>query len=152
MTLGNWVPPVRMLQMEVNEYWAIACLFYVCAVHFAVVQIIRAVFMHETFKVAAADDDLMIMQKQRQLKKHVTDMTRFFEEADESGDGFVSFEEFTEMTKDPRVKMWLAAMDFDASNAQRVFELIEGDDGDNRLSAEELVHGVAMLRAEPFSF
>lgn len=50
------------------------------------------------------------------------------------------------MTKDPRVKMWLAAMDFDASNAQRVFELIEGDDGDDKLSAEELVNGVAKLK------
>ena len=41
-----------------------------CVVTFAMIQIIRAVFMHETFKVAAADDDLVIMQKERQMEKH----------------------------------------------------------------------------------
>merc|ERR1719215_1101365 len=90
----------------------------------------------------------MIMQKERQLQRYVRDMNRFFAEADDSGDGLLSLEEFQNICKDPRVKSWLAAMDLDASNAESVFELIEGlaGDGDNRLSAEELVHGVARIK------
>ncbi len=36
--------------------------------------------------------------------KHVKNMVRLFEEADESGDGMLSFEEFADIIQDPRVK------------------------------------------------
>merc|ERR1740130_311804 len=71
-------------------------------------------------------------------------MDRFFREADESGDGFLTLEDFETMTADPGVKMWLAAKDFDIGNVKLVFELL--DDGDHRLTAEEVVHGVARLK------
>merc|ERR1719326_1446542 len=71
-------------------------------------------------------------------------MDRLFEEADESGDGFISLEEFENITSDPRMKTWLTAMDFEVSNAKLVFELI--DDGDRKLSATELAQGVHRLK------
>ena len=40
----------------------------------------------------------------------VSHMNRFFQEADESGDGYVTLAEWQEMVKDPRVKTWLSAM------------------------------------------
>jgi len=143
LTLGNWHPPVRLLQ-QVNEWWIIPCLVYIVVVWFAVMQVIRAVYIQETFKVAASDDEMMIKQKNRQIRMHAANMDRFFKEADESGDGFLSYGEFRRITQDVRVKTWMAAMDFDTSNAQLVFDLL--DDGDHKLSAEEVVQGVAKLK------
>lgn len=145
MTLGNWVPSIRLLQEEVSEWYGPVFLIYLCIVNFAVVTIIRAVFMHETFKVAASDDDLMILQKDRQVTRHIQNMDRFFKEADVSGDGYLSYDEFADVTRDPRVKSWLSAMDFDASNAKQVFELLD-EDGSLRLSAVEVVTGVGRLK------
>jgi len=143
-TLGNWVVPLRLLHENVSEAYGPVLLIWLCVVNFAVVQVIRAVFMHETFKVASSDDDLMIMQKARQMKKHSSAMQRFFAEADESGDGQLSLDEFIQITSDPRVKVWLGAMDLDISDAGLVFQLMGNKDG--QLSAQELVQGVSKLK------
>merc|ERR1712048_1042668 len=105
----------------------------------ALVRVMTGIFMFETFKAAAADDELMIMQKEAQQKMHASKMQHLFEEADEEGDGFLSYEEFLEIVEDVRVKTWLNAMDIDIADATVAFDLL--DDGDQKLSAEELVHG-----------
>lgn len=144
MTLGNWVPPLRLLQENVSEWYGPLLLVYVVLVNFAVVQVIRGVFMHETFTIANLDDSIMVMQRERQVASHVTKMKMLFEEADKSGDGYLSYEEFDEVSKDPRIRTWLSAMGFDVSDTPLVFELL--DDGDHMLTAEELVKGVAILK------
>lgn len=144
LTLGNFFPPIEILRDEVSEWYAIWFILYICLVNFAMCQVIRSVFISETLKSVSSDDDLMIMEKERQMKKHACDMDRFFREADDSGDGFLSFDEFEAMVKNPRVKSWLAAMDFNIENVKLVFDLL--DDGDNKLTADEVVHGVAKLK------
>jgi len=144
MTLGNWVPPVRLLQDRVNEAYGPLLLLYVGLVHFAVVQVIRGVFVHETFQVANLDDDMMVLQRERMVKKHAEKMSVFFSLADTSGDGFLSFEEFDAILEDKKIQMWLSAMGLDVQNARLAFELL--DDGDNKLSADDLIQGVSLLK------
>ena len=115
MTLGNWGPPVLLVQNHVNEAYGPLLLIYVGLVHFSVVQVIRGVFMHETFQVAALDDDIMVMQRNRQVRMHQDKMERLFKEADASGDGYLSFQEFDNITKDEKIEMWLSAMGLDVS-------------------------------------
>lgn len=144
VTLGNWVPVARFLHENISEWFGPCMLIYRCIVGFAFVKVITGIFINETFKVAAADDELMIMQKERQIRKHVEKMHLLFMEADDSGDGYLSKEEFYEVMKDPRVKSWLAAMDLEVRDAELVFNLV--DDGDAKISAEELVHGFSRLK------
>ena len=147
MTLGNWVVPLRELQENVSEWYGLVILVYVCVVSFAIIQVTRAVFMEQTFRVAASDEDLVIMKEERAIEKHIRDMSRFFTEGDESGNGFLSLDEFKSITADPRVKAWLSTIGIDMSNgsAEHVFELIEGEE-DGHISAEELVQGMAKLK------
>lgn len=144
LTLGNWVPVTRFLHEHVHETLGLLCLAYLCFVGFAFMRVITGVFLHETFKVASTDDELMIMQKNRQIEKHIEKMKRLFAEADDSGDGFLSHDEFLDVMSDPRVLSWLAAMELDVRDAELVFCLV--DDGDNKISAEELVNGFARLK------
>merc|ERR1712232_589963 len=90
------------------------------------------------------NDDIMIMQKDRATRKHVTKMTQLFKEADESGDGYLSFDEFQEVLSDPRVKTWLAAQELEVRDVELVFSLVGS--GRGVITAEELVVGFAKLK------
>merc|ERR1712061_701257 len=107
-------------------------------------MVIRGIFLHETFNVAAQDDQVMILKRQRQVANFVKKMTLLFHELDDSKDGNLSFDEFETLTADPRMKAWLGAMEFDVHDAQLAFRLL--DDGDNSLTADELVKGIARLK------
>lgn len=88
----------------------------------------------------------MILQRERNLAKYSEKMDMLFSEADVSGDGFLSQQEFKDVMKEPRVKAWLQAMELDVTVADidLVFKLM--DDGDRRISAEELVQGFSQLK------
>jgi len=145
MTLANWPPVARLLLENVTEFWVPVCLFHKLTMGFAVVGVINGVLMQETFKVAHMDDTVMVREKQRAMRTHLAKMSLLFDEADTSGDGRLDLEEFKSILDDYEVKIWLAAMDLDVSDVEELFQML--DDGqDGRLSAEELVRGVAKLR------
>jgi len=144
MTLANWPPICRLLVNNVSEWWMIFCLLHKLTMGFAVIGVINGVLMQETFRVAHTDDNVMVREKQRAMRVHTTKMKALFDDADTSGDGKLDIEEFKAILLDSDVKIWLAAMDLDASDAEELFEML--DDGDGRLTAEELVIGVSKLR------
>merc|ERR1712137_518338 len=74
------------------------------------VRVITGVFLHETFQVAALDDDLMIVQRARMLSKHQKKMEQLMKYADDSRDGVVERCEFTTALSAPRIRAWLSAM------------------------------------------
>jgi len=144
VTMGNWVPICRLLNEHVSEWFSLFFLLYRCLVGFAVMNVIRGVFLHETFKVAQSDEEIMIMQKERATRKHVQNMELFFQEADADGDGYIKMEEFKEMVADRRVKLWLAAMEIEMHDVEEVFDLL--DDGDGMISMSELVRGFGRIK------
>ena len=112
---------------------------------FTVIGVINGVLLQETFKVAHHDDVVMVRTKQRAMRSHVEKMQTLFAAADVSGDGQVSLEELRSLMKEhPDARTWLAALDLEINDLEEVFALL--DDGDGKLTADELVHGVAKLR------
>jgi hypothetical protein len=144
LTLGNWTPITRFLHESVSEWFGMVIMAYHCIVSFAVVMVIRGVFLHEVFEAAESDDDLMILRQMRRKAKISKKMHTLFHEADETGNGYVSHDEFIEVMKDDRVKAWLAAMDLEVSDADVVFEMV--DRGDHRISVVEFVDGLTRLK------
>merc|ERR1712232_320894 len=78
VTLGNYVPIARTLHESVSEWFVLIFIVYRMLVNFALLKVINGIFMHETFRVAAADDDIMIMQKNRKAEMHIKKMTALF--------------------------------------------------------------------------
>merc|ERR1719502_937014 len=105
ITLGNWVPIARLL-LGVSEWFMIFSLIHKLTMGFAVISVINGIFIQETFKVAACDDTLMLMQKQRAIRVHTKKMKLLFEAADESGDGNLDIDEFREILKKAQVRTW----------------------------------------------
>merc|ERR1712137_885311 len=144
LSLGNWIPVSRFLIEDISEWLCLLALAYKLVVGFAVIRIISGVFLHETFKSAATDDALMVMQKKRLMEKHARKMRQFIQKADMSGDGALSREEFKGVLKSEDVKAWFAAQEIDAADADLLFSLL--DTGDEELTADELVVGVTRLK------
>eukprot|EP00929_Paragymnodinium_shiwhaense_P103177 TRINITY_DN6648_c0_g5_i1.p1 TRINITY_DN6648_c0_g5~~TRINITY_DN6648_c0_g5_i1.p1 ORF type:complete len:719 (-),score=134.08 TRINITY_DN6648_c0_g5_i1:115-2271(-) len=145
VTLGNWVPISRSLIDNISEMWMIFFLGYRTVVGFAVLKVMTGIFIAETFRVASTDDDIMIMQRERQVKTHIKRMTTLLHEADDSQDGCLDMEEFRDILSDSRVQKWLAAQEIEVKDADLVFQMVDFN-GDGRLSVEDLVRGFARLK------
>merc|ERR1712190_220532 len=110
ITLGNWPPACRVVTENVTEWFMLFALFHKLTVGFAVVGVINGVFMQETFRAAATNDRIMIMQKTRAATAHCNKMRKLFQQADTSGDGYLNLEEFKKVLQDASVRVWLASM------------------------------------------
>ncbi|CAE7190439.1 SCN11A, partial [Symbiodinium pilosum] len=133
LTLANWTIVGRSLQENVSEYFAVFNVAYKLVVGFAAVGIINAVFMQETFKVASSDDNVMMRQKERDLRLHTKKMQTLFDAADESGDGVIDIDEFRKIFELPEIRTWLSAQELPVQNPDLLFTLL--DDGDGGLTA-----------------
>eukprot|EP00811_Abedinium_folium_P028000 NODE_4298_length_1908_cov_8.839978.p1 GENE.NODE_4298_length_1908_cov_8.839978~~NODE_4298_length_1908_cov_8.839978.p1 ORF type:complete len:587 (+),score=126.73 NODE_4298_length_1908_cov_8.839978:1-1761(+) len=145
LTMGNWAPAMRLLTDNLHEAYGHCIIAYRMVVGFAMIRVIGGVFLHETFSVAASDDELMVLNKKRVQAKHTAKMKRFLLLADDGNDGSVSLEEFTQVLTAPEMRTWFAAQDLDVGDAELLFTLID-DDGDGDLTIDELTAGVARLK------
>merc|ERR1719221_773393 len=71
-------------------------------------------------------------------------MRRLVATADITGDGTIDIEEFRNIFKDPGLQKWFASMEFVPKDVDPLFHLM--DDGDGKLSADEVIKGVAHLK------
>merc|ERR1719188_270843 len=144
ITLGNWVPPARKLMDAQSEWWGIFIVVYRCMFCFAVVNVIRAVFITETNRVAAGDDEVAMMNKERAQKSYLAKVRDLFDELDDSGDGKVSWEEFQQLMTDKVMMTFLGTLDLEATDLENLFKLL--DDGDGKVGHDEFIQGVMSLR------
>jgi len=144
LTLGNWMPPCRALVEHVNEWYMIFFLTHKFVIGFSVTSVITAVFIQETFNVATSDDQIMLNNTTRAMRKHEKKMTDLFIHADSDGSGTLDREEFLGVLQDPVVKKWLASMDLHVDDGNVLFELCDG--GDGTVTATQLVRGAGQLK------
>merc|ERR1712087_209343 len=64
--------------------------------------------------------------------------------ADENGDGTVDLDEWMRVCEDPWVQAWLTSQEIRIGDAVRVFRTL--DDGDGKLTADELINGTVALK------
>eukprot|EP00929_Paragymnodinium_shiwhaense_P055256 TRINITY_DN27696_c0_g1_i2.p1 TRINITY_DN27696_c0_g1~~TRINITY_DN27696_c0_g1_i2.p1 ORF type:complete len:378 (+),score=65.28 TRINITY_DN27696_c0_g1_i2:183-1316(+) len=145
LTMGNWVPISRTVIENVSEWWMVFFVIYRTIVGFAVLKVVTAIFNAETFRVTQMDDDVMVMHKERQIALHASRMHQLLLEGDQSQDGFLSLEEFVDLLHDKNVQKWLAAQEIELTDVELAFRLID-EEGDGRVSPEELVRGLARLK------
>merc|ERR1719469_1384804 len=85
-----------------------------------------------------------MMQKERATKLHSRKMRKLFQHADDDENGALSLAEFRDVMDDKAVRTWLSSMELEVADVDTLFSLL--DDGDGRLTAEELVVGVMRLK------
>jgi len=144
VTFGNWVPICRFLYNNVDSKYALGFMVYQLVMKIAVIRVMYGVFLKVTFDCASSDDEAVIAKKRRENRKFAEQMRSLMTKFDTSKDGYMSRDEFRTIENDVRVTTWLSAMELEMHDAELVFDL--ADDGDGRLSVEELAHGFTILR------
>jgi len=144
ITFAGHAPVTRAVLENVGEGSAFALLVFKLIVSLSIMKVITGVFLHETFKVCSEDDELMIVQRQRVVNQHRKKMKRLFSNLNRDGDDALSWDEFEELMNDNWLRQWLQSMEIDTNHLRRLWALL--DNGDGRLTADELILGVGRLK------
>jgi len=144
ITLANWAPSCRLLTNKVSEWYGVFYVFYKVTAGFAVMKVITGVFLHETFKVAHSDDEMMVIEKERQQMQYVDKLRALFAKADQSGDHCITWDEFQTVLSEKDARIYLAAMEVDVVDLDHLFQLL--DDGDGSMNFDEFALGVKQMK------
>merc|ERR1719282_1832876 len=74
LTLANWPPISRMLYENVSQWFILITILHKLTIGFAVVGVINAVFIQETFNAAQEDDEIMLRRAQNASRTHARKM------------------------------------------------------------------------------
>merc|ERR1719450_1424928 len=115
LVLANWPPICRFLMEDLHEAFMVPVVLYRVVMGLAVLGVIAAVFMQETFKVVNNSDHIMVRNKQRAMNRHRKKMKILFDMADADNSGMIGRQEFLDVMADVDVRTWLDSMDIDIS-------------------------------------
>eukprot|EP00415_Alexandrium_ostenfeldii_P001167 UN1167 len=146
LTLGNWAPPSRVLMSKVSQWWGLFIVFYRLVLCFCLVNVANAVFITETNRVAAADDEVIMMRKERSKRAATERLEDLFHELDDSGDGIVTWDEFQISLGDPVMRQFLATLDLEVGDLEELFRLL--DNGTGRVVCSDFVRGINTIRGQ----
>jgi len=144
ITLGNWVVVCRLLMKDVSEWYGLFFVFYRCMFIFGAVKVITAVFIAQTNRAMAKDDDMVVMLQEQERTAFRMKLEEMFNALDTSRDGYLSWTEFQVITTSPHWRAWGDRLGLPMSDLANLFELLAGDD--DSVSASEFFQGVQRLR------
>jgi len=144
ISLGNWVVPCRALTEGVDEMWMLWFLVYRCMFCFALMRVITAVFITETNRVLANDDELTLMKQRREQMEYTKKLTNMFKTIDVDGDGFLSWYELQKLMADEETAEFITTLGFQCHDFEKLFWLI--DEGEMQIPIEKFVSKVGKLK------
>ncbi|CAE7032049.1 Scn2a [Symbiodinium natans] len=141
---ANWGPPCRALVDNVDEAFSLFFLIYRCMIGFAVLNVVNAVFVQQTMLLASNDEDLAFKQKQKDWDWYSKKVRRLFGAIDTSGDGSITFDEFSNLVQSPKLKFWMSQLELEYHDLLGLFEML--DDGDGEISIDEFLESARRLK------
>ncbi|CAJ1357030.1 unnamed protein product [Effrenium voratum] len=147
---ANWAPPCRVLIDNVSEWYSLVFIIYRCFVGFAVLNVVNAVFVQSTMKVAQADDDFIAREKRKAEESYHRKVTSLFRQVDTSGDGKIDVREFKRLLRAPKLQVWLSQLDIETTDLWGLFKML--DQGDGEISLEEFEAGTMRIKGLARSF
>lgn len=84
------------------------------------------------------------MEKKRKKIRELKHLRALFAHADRDGGGTLSMDEFQDVLKQHRVRTMLSILEIDTSDAEGLFHLLDG--GDGQIYMDEFVQGVMRVR------
>jgi len=127
--LGNWVVSCRLLYENVSVWYGVFYILYRCCFMFAIIKVITAVFIAETTKSAANDSDLALMRHRKETNAFSAKLRRIFTKLDDSGDGLVTWAEFSPVLSDVHLQTYLRTLGIETHDLEHLFEALQSGDG-----------------------
>merc|ERR1719350_1231247 len=129
---------------NVDPLWGLFFVIYKCTIGFAVVQVIVSVFIQQTFKIAARDDDIMIQEKMAASAATLGSLEKLFDHLDAFRDGRVSRQEWDTTITSSRIKAWFKAMDIDVHDVEELYEIL--DDGSGSMKKDDFIKAMKRIK------
>jgi len=152
ITLANWAPTCHLLVDNVSETYAIFYILYRCTFVFAIVRVISAVFIAETNRMMADDDELEAQKKDRLKKKYIAKLEKLFLIcSNDSGKQYLMWEDFERNLEDETISLWLSTMDIDATDLKAMFEILDEIDHENEpgvIEHNDFVQGLMLMKGQ----
>jgi len=146
ITLANWVPSCRVLSEQVSAWFGLFYIVYRCMLCFAVIKVIAAVFITETNRVLASDDELTMMKRKREGILYHTKLTKMFKSIDTNRDGHIDWWELQAILNNEEKASWLSTLGFESNDFEKLFWLI--DEGDGVVEIAEFIKKVGRLKGQ----
>jgi len=144
ISVGNWVPSCRLMMRHVSEWFGLFYIIYRCMLCFAVVSVIGAVFIAETGRVAASDEKVALLKKQRLQESYSRRLRELFKDLDVDGDGKISFDEFSHFNDDADMRHYMSTFEVESHDTLKLFEIL--DDGDGHVDIDEFLRGMVAVK------
>jgi len=147
VTFVNFSTQARVLVDEDGEAWVIFFILYRCVVSFAVMQVIRAVFIQQTLKVAETDKELLLVRKLGEERRMTENLNQIFDRGDQRKSGFLEYHQLRDLFKDPAVRVYMQTLDIDSGDADALWSLLDLN-GNGKISRNEFVLGSSKVRGK----
>lgn len=142
---ANWPIPCRLLVDHVDEWFSLFFIIYRCVVGFCVLNVIGAVFVQQTMKVAADDHELFMQQQTRNAEAYARKIKDVFTKLDTSGEGVIFMDEFVEILNTPTMSHFMTKLELESTDLLSLFKLIDVDDT-GHVSLEDFMAGCQRLK------
>jgi len=146
ITYANWVPSCRLLVDHVDELYASFYMVYRCVIGFAVLMVVKAVFLQQTMKTTQISDEQLAAEKARKKTKLIKRIETLFQHLDSTGDGVLEWEELQPALQSGELEAMLEVFELEVADFENLFKLL--DDGDGQISTEEFVAGIQKIKGE----
>eukprot|EP00435_Cladocopium_sp_Y103_P025062 s212_g6.t1 len=137
---GNWPVSVRPVLEKASQLFVIFFVLYITVVVFAVIRVISAVFLKDTFDAAQNDAEQLVIDKLRLKSQYISKLERIFRAIDAEGEGVVTEERLMQILANDKVAAYFQTLDLDVHEGRALFHLL--DNGDGEVTLEEFIDGI----------
>lgn len=144
ITFVNYTRASRALTDNIDMWYSWVFVVYRMVVSFGVVNVLRAVFINSTMKVAETDHELMMKAALVKSKKFAMELESLWDIIDVSGKGVISFTEFQAARDDPLVSTWLDSLGVETKHPDVNYNTLCNEDG--LITRAAFFRGAAQLK------
>jgi len=133
----------------VNVHWVYEPIFvyFIFFMFFGVLNIVVGAFVTATAEISKKDRELLVSAELEAVEEYTKKIKGFFAEADTDMSGMLSWDEFENHLKNPKVSAYFASLELDVSNAHRLFRLLDADCS-NEVGLDEFLDGCKRLKGQ----
>eukprot|EP00415_Alexandrium_ostenfeldii_P002421 UN2421 len=102
-------------------------------------------FVAATAEISKRDREALVKAEMEEQQAYTRKIKTFFQEADRDRSGMLSWGEFKQHLKIPKVSAYFRALELDVSQAHVLFRLLDRD-GSNEVSLDEFLAGCNRLK------
>jgi hypothetical protein len=144
ITLANWVTTCRLLMTDVSEWFGLFYVLYRCMFCFGAIKVITAIFIAQTNRAMAKDDDLVMMAQENDRALFRSKLEEMFESLDTSRDGYLTWSEFSAIATSPTWRAWGTKLGMPMGDLGNLFEMLSCKDG--FVSLHEFFNGIQRIK------